>query len=273
MALYHIISVFRQMTWSSLAARSGSSKSFDEAHKEVPLASSNPRGHTLGIVGLGNIGLAIAKKVRVAFGMEIAYYDIKRKPRGVEEEIDAEYYDSLSTLLPKSDCVLLATPWGPPILTRSTLALLPRGAKVINIARGSLIDETALADALDNGHVSAAGLDVHTNEPDVHERLASMRNVTLTCHTGGGSVDTIVGFERLAMENVEAVLSGREALTAVNLHLLRTATRGAVVDGVDGVDGVDDVDGVNGVDGVGKNGIKAGEGRNEDGRVHGEKAF
>lgn len=222
MAFYHIISVFRHMSWSTRAARSGDPERFQEAHVQVPLASRTLRGHTLGIVGLGNIGFAIAQKAKLGFGMRIAYYDIKRKSQEMEEEINAEYFDSLETLLPVSDCLLLATPWGPPILTQSTLALLPRGARVVNIARGSLIDETALADALDTAHISAAGLDVHADEPHVNKRLAAMRNVTLTPHTGGGSVNTMIGFERLAMENVEAVLRGREALTPVNLHLMRS---------------------------------------------------
>lgn len=239
MAIYLIISVFRHMSWSALAARSGDPASFQEAHVQVPLASRTLRGHTLGIVGLGNIGFAIAQKAKLGFGMRIAYHDINRKTRKTEEEIDAEYFDSLESLLPVSDCLLLATPWGPPILTHSTLALLPRGSRIVNIARGSLIDETALADALDLGHVSAAGLDVHADEPHVNRRLAAMRNVTMTPHTGGGSVNTMIGFESLAMENVQAVLNGREALTPVNLGLMRT--RG---------------DGVNGAAGYGQDEIK-----------------
>lgn len=234
MALYLIISVFRQMTWSSLAARSNSPTQWQKAHQNVPLSSHNPRGHRLGIVGMGKIGFAIAKKVKVALGMRILYTDIMRKSPAQEAEVDAIFCPTLDDLLPKSDCILIATPHtGQSLLTANTLALLPAGARIVNIARGSLIDENALADALDSDHVAAAGLDVHTHEPNVSERLSRLWNVTLTSHTAGGSVETNIGFERLAMENVELVLSGGAALTPVNSHVL---VEKGLWNGVNGVD-------------------------------------
>ena len=129
-------------------------------------------------------------------------------------------------MLPHCDCLLLATPSGSPIITLQTLALLPRGARVVNIARGSLVDEDALADALDSGHISAAGLDVHKREPHVHERLANRPNVFVTCHTGGASVETNIGFERLCLGNVERVLlRGERAETGVNEGMVEEAVR------------------------------------------------
>lgn len=221
MALYQIISVFRHMTWSSLAARSNSPTEWTNAHQQIPFAAHNPRGHTLGIVGLGNIGYAIAKKCRAALGMKIIYHDIMQKKPELEREADATFYPSLEPMLRVSDCVLIATPYtGRPLLNAHTLSLLPNGARVVNIARGVCIDEDALADALDSKHISAAGLDVHAHEPRVSERLSKMFNVTLTSHTGGGSVETAMRFEELVMQNVEAVLEGREALTAVNQSLV-----------------------------------------------------
>lgn len=221
MALYHILSVFRHMTWSSLAARSSSSDEWTKAHQLIPFESHNPRGHTLGIIGLGNIGHAIAKKVRAAFGMKIIYHDVIQKNADMEREADAIFCPSMEELLKLSDCVLIATPYtGRPLLHAHTLSLLPAGARVVNIARGVCIDEDALADALDSKHISAAGLDVHAHEPRVSERLSKMFNVTLTSHTGGGSVETAMAFEKLVMQNVEAVLEGREALTAVNQGLV-----------------------------------------------------
>ena len=114
-------------------------------------------------------------------------------------------------MLPRCDCLILATPPGPPLIARSTLSFLVRGARIVNIARGSLVDEDALAEALDEGHISAAGLDVHASEPIANERFTKMRYVQLTCHTGGASVETNRGFEKLAMENVEGMLLGRGA--------------------------------------------------------------
>ncbi|CAF9940949.1 MAG: hypothetical protein ALECFALPRED_008944 [Alectoria fallacina] len=239
MALYHIISVFRHMTWSSLAARSNDAAEWTTAHQQIPFRSHNPEGHTLGIIGLGNIGHAIAKKVKAALGMKIIYYDVIQKTPELEREVDATFYPSKEEMLRASDCVLIATPHtGRPVLDAYTLSLLPAGARVVNIARGVCIDEDALADALESKHISAAGLDVHAQEPRVSERLSKMFNVTLTCHTGGGSIETAVGFEKLVMQNVEAVLEGREALTAVNQRLVdghasrdREPTNGVKVNG------------------------------------------
>ena len=205
------------MTASSLAARSGSATKWITAHNVVPSMSHNPSKHTLGIVGLGNIGFAIARKARRAFDMTILYTDLTRKS-AQESEVDAIFYSEMTDMLPHCDCILLATPAGPSLLTASTIPLLPRGARVVNIARGNLIDEDALADALESGHLDAAGLDVHEHEPQVHARLRHMHNVELTSHTGGGSVETNIGFELLSMQNCEAVLDGRDPLTAVNMR-------------------------------------------------------
>ena len=230
MALFFIIAVFRNMMWSIGAARSGSTKEWESAHNDIPAQSHNPRGHvpsqghTLGIVGFGNIGQAIAKKAKLALGMRIIYRDVCRKPADQEQEVDATYYESLEELLNNSDCVLIATPhMNRPILDASTLYMLPKGARVVNIARGSLINEDDLADALEKGHISEAALDVHTGEPEVNERLRKMRNVMLTSHTGGGTVETIREFEHLAMQNVDLVLQGKDPLTPVNKHLINSA--------------------------------------------------
>lgn len=222
MAIWHIISVFRNMTWSSLAARSGNPEEWLNAHQNAPCRSHNPRGYTLGIIGLGNIGHAIAKKAYMALGMRIRYNDVVRKTFAQEEEIKAEFCKDLSEMLATSDCVLLATPFsGQTLITESTLAQFKPHSRLVNIARGSLVDEDALADALESGRLCAAGLDVHANEPRVSKRLIQLWNVSLTSHTGGAALETAVGFERLAMENVERMLTGKPALTGVNGHLMR----------------------------------------------------
>lgn len=223
MALWHIISVFRNMTWSSLAARSGDSSKWLDAHHNAPGASHNPKGHALGIIGLGDIGHSIALKAHMALGMRILYHDLVRKPIAREEELKAEFYRDLGPMLAVSDCVVLATPFaGEKIITGESLKLFKEGSRLVNIARGSLIDEDALATALEEGRLGAAGLDVHANEPAIAQRFIKLRNVTLTCHTGGGALESMIGFERLAMENVEKVLNGQPALTGVNGHLIRT---------------------------------------------------
>jgi len=220
MALYHIISVFRCMTISHLAARSLSAVQFNDAHYNLPARSHNPRGHTLGIIGLGDIGFAIAKKVKAALGMMILYNDIVRKERQ-EQEVSATFYPDLEKMVSESDCVLIATPFaGEQLVTAELLGHFKPGSRLVNIARGSLVDEDALAEALEEGKLTAVGMDVHAQEPTVNERLAQNWNATMTSHNGGGAFETIVGFERLAMENVDAVLNGREPLSAVNAQLI-----------------------------------------------------
>lgn len=222
MAIYHIISVFRNMMWTQLAARSGDPEQFLDAHKYATMTAHNPRGQILGIVGLGNIGCVIAQKAYAAFGMDVHYQDLYRKSPVQEKAIGATFHESLEELLGIADCVVLAAPFaGETLIYASRLKQFKRGSRLVNIARGGLVDEEALVAALESGQSFAAGLDVHANELHVNADLASMRQVNLTCHNAGGAIETNHGFERLAMENVQAVLSGKEPLTPVNKHLFR----------------------------------------------------
>ncbi|ORY63460.1 putative D-mandelate dehydrogenase [Pseudomassariella vexata] len=235
MALFHILSVFRNLTWSHLAARSGDPAQWTDAHKHATMTAHNPRGHTLGVIGLGNIGLTIAQKARAAFGMEILYHDVVRKPAAELDEgkngagggVGAVYIPTLDELLSKADCVVLATPFGGKVLIdRERLMKFKKGARFVNIARGALVDEDALVEVLQSGHIFAAGLDVFQHEPRVHPELCKMRNVTLTSHNAGGAIETNWGFERLAMENIEGLLLKGQALTPVNAHLMQSGRGG-----------------------------------------------
>lgn len=222
MAIWHMLSCFRNLTWSSLAARSLDAGQFRKAHKFVPETSRNPRGCVLGIVGMGTIGFKLAVKARLAFGMEIAYYDVVRKSKEQEKQVEARFYESIEELVAAADCVVLVIPFaGRQLVNKELISKFKKGSSFVNVARGQLVDEEALADALESGHLAAAGLDVHADEPHVNERLASMRNVTLTSHNGGGAVETRIEFERLSMENVLRVLSDKEPLTPVNLHMMK----------------------------------------------------
>ncbi|KAK3899711.1 hypothetical protein C8A05DRAFT_36664 [Staphylotrichum tortipilum] len=241
-AVAMVISTFRHLPWCMTAATlpPSSPAAFQACHTLAPLASHNPRGHTLGLIGLGNIGQQIAAKLgNPAFGMRIAYHDVIRKPPALEAALNATFHPTLASLLKVADCVVLATPASPsgaPLITPSTLSLFKRGARFVNVARGSLVDEDALADALEDGRIGAAALDVHSAEPAVNGRLVAMATqvdgkgtgtlpgpgrVMLTCHNAGGTVETHSGFEELSMRNVMAVLGGREAITGVNLGVLR----------------------------------------------------
>ncbi|KAH8430630.1 D-mandelate dehydrogenase-like dehydrogenase [Aspergillus melleus] len=229
MALILILSTFRNLRWSHSAAHSLSPIAFNDAHKSSPLQSFNPRSRSLGIIGLGAIGYSIAQKAHAAFGMTILYHDIVRKSASLEESIHARYFDKLDEMLGVADCVIVATPFaGETLLTGERFSAFKRGGRFVNIARGSLVDEDALVAALESGQLSAAGLDVHANEPYVHPRLAGNSRVFMVSHNAGGTVDTHVGFERLAMENIEAFFRTGKALTPVNAHLVEEHARGQV---------------------------------------------
>lgn len=121
----------------------------------------------------------IARKAHACFGMKIYYHDIYRKSNEQEDSISASYCATFDELLAVADCIVLATPFsGSKVITKETLTKFKKGSKFVNIARGTLVDEVALVDALKSGHLSAAGLDVHENEPNVNKDLIKMRSVT-----------------------------------------------------------------------------------------------
>ncbi|KAL3433854.1 hypothetical protein BDV09DRAFT_205073 [Aspergillus tetrazonus] len=222
MALFLILASFRNLAWSHSAAVSQNPRAFLDAHQNSPLTARNPRGHSLGIIGMGQIGYMIAKKVYAAFGMRILYHDIVRKSQDMERSVDATFFESLEDMLAESDCVIVATPFaGKTLLTSELFDKFKRGSRFVNIARGSLVDEGALVGALESGILVGVGMDVHADEPNVHPRLASHPKVMMMSHNAGGTVDTHIGFERLAMENILAFFKEGRAITPVNAHLIK----------------------------------------------------
>ncbi|KAF4970840.1 hypothetical protein FSARC_2206 [Fusarium sarcochroum] len=224
-AIVGIISTFRVLPWCISSALSGSEEVFNANHRDATMQSYNLRDQALGLIGFGNIGQQIAARARHGFGMDIHYYDVLPKPTAVVAPLRATHHETLDSLLARCDCVVLCTPAGNgTLINASTLPLFKRGSRFVNIARGSLVDEDALAVALQDGQLSSAALDVHANEPKVHPgllHLAKQGRVLLTCHNAGGTVDTHKGFEELSMRNIMAVLSGGEAITPVNLQFVK----------------------------------------------------
>jgi lactate dehydrogenase-like 2-hydroxyacid dehydrogenase len=222
--LYMILSVFRNFTRSQLAARTCDPEKFNTTHKLIATISANPRGHVLGIVGLGNISKKLAYKAKAALGMEIHYYDVVRAPEEVERELGATFHPTLHGLLAVADCVSLHTPLNAhtqDLIDAEAFAAMKEGARLINTARGPVVNEEALVEALRSGKVSAAGLDVHYHEPQVSTELAAMENVTLTTHIAGGALNTRINFELHAMKNIMAVVGDEgqfigEPFTPVN---------------------------------------------------------
>jgi lactate dehydrogenase-like 2-hydroxyacid dehydrogenase len=163
----------------------------------------------------------IAQKASTAFGMKILYNDVVRMGAAIERSVSATYFEHLEDMLAVADCVVVATPFGgTKVLNADNIAKMKHGSRIVNIARGKLIDEEALVSALENGQLFAAGLDVHYDEPNVNPKLARMKNVELLSHTAGAAVESHVGFERLGMENILSFLESGKAITAVNAHLI-----------------------------------------------------
>lgn len=165
-------------------------------------------GKTLGIVGLGRIGGATARRAQ-AFGMKIAYHG--RRPTA-EAPPEWRFYADLDAMLPRCDVLSLNCPLTPAtrnLLDQRRIALLPRGALVINAARGGLVVDEALIDALRSGHVAAAGLDVYANEPRLDWRYRDLANAFLMPHLGSATAETRLAMGMLAIDNLAAVLEGR----------------------------------------------------------------
>lgn len=178
-------------------------------------------GHTLGILGLGRIGLGMARRAR-GFGMRIIYHDSARAPQAQERDAGIEYVGR-ETLLRESDFVSVHVP-----LTATTrhmvgapeFELMKPTAILINTSRGPVVDEAALADALENGQIASAGLDVFENEPAVEPRLLALENAVLVPHIGSASIKTRTRMCTMAAENVAAVLKGERPPNPVNTEIL-----------------------------------------------------
>lgn len=148
-------------------------------------------GKTLGIVGLGRIGQAVAFRAR-AFGLNTIYYNRHRLPQAVESMFGAEYVDSLDELLARSDIVTLHCPSTADtrgMLDASRIAAMKPGATIVNTARADLIDYGAMIEALESGHLGGAGLDVFPEEPKVDARLVALPNVIAQPHIGSATIE------------------------------------------------------------------------------------
>ena len=169
-------------------------------------------GKTLGILGLGRIGRAMAQRAR-GFDMTVVYHARNRLPPDLEQ--GARYFASFHEMLPHCDFLSLHAPAGPAtdkIVNAEALAKLKRGAVLVNVSRGGLVDEDAVLDALKSGQLFAAGLDVFRSEPDYDMRFAELDNVILSPHIGSGSMETRNAMGYRALDNIAAVLAGKGAI-------------------------------------------------------------
>ena len=180
------------------------------------LLGSGLQGKTLGVVGMGGIGQATARRAK-AFGMEIVYRSRSEIDPGIVAELGARRVD-LDELLSISDVVSLHCPYGHAthhLIGAEQLAAMKDSAYLVNTARGPIVDEAALAAALREGRIAGAGLDVYEHEPQVHPELLELDNVVLVPHLGSATVETRTAMAVLAADNVLAVLGGQRPPTPI----------------------------------------------------------
>jgi glyoxylate reductase len=174
------------------------------------------QGKTLGIVGLGQIGAATARRAR-AFGMGIAYAGRRRADAALESELGAAMLD-LDELLATADVVSLHTPLSDVtrhLIDARRLALMKPTAHLVNTSRGPVVDEAALAAALQAGTIAGAGLDVFEREPEIDPGLRGLENVVLIPHLGSATIETRTAMGLLAAQNAVAVLAGKPPVTPI----------------------------------------------------------
>ena len=176
-------------------------------------------GNTLGIVGMGRLGTAMARRAK-AFGMEIIYHNRSRVEDSLEKELNATYMESVSELAKRADVLSLHCPLTEEthhLINRDILAALPNHALVINTARGPVIDEEALAEALHSGIIGGAGLDVFENEPEVHPKILNASNCVITPHIASATHHSRKSIGMLAADAIIGVLQGKPESDIPNL--------------------------------------------------------
>jgi gluconate 2-dehydrogenase len=199
------------------------------------LLGADLHGSTLGILGMGRIGQAIARRAR-GFGMRVRYHNRSQLAPDAEAEVGASYV-GFDELLASSDHLVLVLPYTPAshhVIDAGALAKMKPTATLVNIARGGVVDEIALADALANGRLAGAGLDVFEGEPKVRPELLALKNVVLTPHIGSASLATRRAMVQLAVDNLIAAMGiGADAgnpPSILNADALEAAkTGGAIV--------------------------------------------
>ena len=169
---------------------------------------SDVHGATLGILGMGRIGQAIAKRGALGFGMQVIYHNRSRLDPSLEAPLGARYVDK-ETLLRAADHLVIVVPYAPAshhAIGAAELSLMKRSATLTNVARGGVVDDAALAAALRDRRIAAAALDVFEGEPEVHPDLLTVPNVVLTPHIASATVATRRAMANLAADNLIAAL-------------------------------------------------------------------
>jgi len=209
-----IMATARRMAESEHYLRAGLWKSW----RYDMFAGSDVHGSTLGILGMGRIGQGIAKRGANGFGMNVIYHNRSRLDAATEAACGAAYV-SKTELLRMADHLILVLPYSPEahhLIGATELAQMKPTATLVNIARGGIVDDAALAQALKNRVIAAAGLDVYEGEPAVHPDLLTVPNVVLTPHIASATLPTRMAMAQLAADNLVQFLLHGKALTPLN---------------------------------------------------------
>ena len=179
-------------------------------------------GSTLGILGMGRIGQAIARRAAHGFGMPVIYHNRSRLDAATEATCRARYV-SKAELLAQADHLVLVLPYTPAnhhVIAAAELAQMKPTATLVNIARGGIVDENALVAALKAGRLAAAGIDVFEGEPQVNSALLTVPNIVLTPHIASATVPTRMAMATLAADNLIAYLTKGRAITPLNPQVI-----------------------------------------------------
>jgi glyoxylate/hydroxypyruvate/2-ketogluconate reductase len=181
-------------------------------------AGAEVHGTTLGILGMGRIGQGIARRAALGFGMRVIYHNRKQHDAAVEAQCEATYCTK-DEVLQQADHLVLAMPYSAEVhhaIGRAEIARMKPTATLVNIARGGVVDDAALAEALQERRIAAAGLDVFEGEPHVHPALLDVPNVVLTPHIASATIATRKAMAKLAADNLIAYLLNGKLLTPLN---------------------------------------------------------
>ena len=207
LAIMLLLAAARRASEAERQLRAGAWDGWRPTH----MLGTRVNGATLGIVGFGRIGAAVARRAHRGFGMRVLFVNPSTPDARAVAEAAAERCDSLEALLPQCDFVSLHAPARPGtrrLLDAARIAAMRPGAILVNTARGDLVDESALADALEQGTLAAAGLDVFEREPAVSPRLLALENVVLLPHIGSATTSSRVAMGERVLANLDAFFRG-----------------------------------------------------------------
>ncbi|WP_138467935.1 D-glycerate dehydrogenase [Poseidonocella sp. HB161398] len=179
-----------------------------EGWHPVQMLGLHMTGKTLGVIGMGRIGKAVARRAALGFGMKVVFFN--RSPVA-DPGVEATQLGSLAEVMAACDVAIVCVPGGPAtrhLIDAAALGAMQPHAHLVNIARGDIVDEAALVAALEAGTIGGAGLDVYENEPEVPEALRRLPNVTLLPHLGTATLEVREDMGHMAVDNLEAVLKG-----------------------------------------------------------------